>query len=120
MKVRKFMRQTTFGLFILILLSPAMACTQLPAVVAFIAINDQNNDRALNSNEWLNARGDINLAIDFKLNNLADFEHLDHDGNGKIEARELGFERVRYVQNPCERYQVRSQFKLQHTMGFVY
>lgn len=106
----------------LLFFSPALlACTQLPAATAFIVINDKDGDRALDLNEWLFAHSDENFQINFLLNNKDEFANLDRNQNNKIEPREIGFEKVRYLQNPCDKYQmrVRAQMKQGHAMGFV-
>lgn len=95
------MTKTTVCVSFLLFSSPVMACTTLPATLAFIVINDQNGDRALNEQEWLNAHISDNLELAFELNQQADFSTFDRNGNGKIEAREIGFENVRYRQDPC-------------------
>lgn len=107
----------------LLFFSPALfACTQLPAVTAFIVINDRDGDRALNLNEWLNARSDENFIIDFTLNNQEEFINFDRNRNNKIEPREIGFDRVHYIQNPCDKHQMRLRARLQQgrTIGFVH
>lgn len=79
-----------------------LACTQLPAATAFIVINDTNQDRNLDLGEWMNARHDDNLQLNFELGNPKDFLLMDHNQNGYIEVREIGFKNVQYKQSPCE------------------
>lgn len=78
------------------------ACSQLPATTAFIVINDKDGDLMLNQQEWLHARLVQNLKTNFKLNDLYEFFRLDYDGNLLIEAREIGFHNVVYLQEPCQ------------------
>ena len=74
-------------------------------VAAFVVLNDQDGDRALNLTEWLAASTGDNLIASFKLNAPEEFALYDIDHNGVVEARELGFNSVRYRTDPCERIQ---------------
>lgn len=95
------MNKTTICVSLLLFTPSAFACSQLPATAAFIVLNDKNDDRALNSEEWLHAQSHENLIFDFQLNQISDFAAFDRDKNGKIEAREIGFDSVHYLHNPC-------------------
>lgn len=98
----------------LFLLTPAVwACSYVPAAVAFVVINDKDGDKALNEQEWLNAHTDGNFVMDFPLNRVDEFTVFDRDDNGKVNAPEIGFERIHYQRNPCERYQSRVRARLQ-------
>ena len=83
----------------------ADACSRMQPVAAFIMLNDQDSDRALNLTEWLAAGTGENLIASFKLNAPEEFAIYDIDRNGVVEARELGFNSVRYRLDPCLRIQ---------------
>lgn len=83
----------------------ADACSRMQPVAAFIMLNDQDGDRALNLTEWLAAGTGENLIASFKLNDPEEFAIYDIDRNGVVEARELGFNSVHYRTDPCLRIQ---------------
>lgn len=81
----------------------AAACSQMQPVAAFIMLNDHDGDRALNLAEWEEADASGNLIVSFALNDPEEFSAYDIDSNGVVEARELGFNSVRYRVEPCSR-----------------
>lgn len=83
----------------------ADACARMQPVAAFVVLNDQDGDRALNLTEWLAASTGDNLIASFKLNDPEEFALYDIDHNGVVEARELGFNSVHYRTDPCLRIQ---------------
>ncbi|XXQ69355.1 hypothetical protein ACKLNO_05700 [Neisseriaceae bacterium B1] len=115
------MTKTTVCASLLFFSPTLLACTQLPAATAFIVINDKDGDRTLNFDEWITAHSDENFEIDFFLNNKEEFVLFDRNLNGKIEPREIGFDKVRYLQNPCDKYQMRVRARMNqgHAMGFI-
>ena len=50
----------------------ADACARMQPVAAFVVLNDQDGDRALNLTEWLAASTGDNLIASFKLNDPED------------------------------------------------
>ncbi|MDO4433800.1 MAG: hypothetical protein Q4B82_04385 [Alysiella sp.] len=97
------MTRHTFCFTLLFLSSYTLACTYLPATAAFIIINDRNNDRVLDWEEWQVANISDNLALNFPLGDEATFKYMDKNQDQRIEAPEMGFGQVHYLQNPCER-----------------
>ena len=53
----------------------ADACARMQPVAAFVVLNDQDGDRALNLTEWLAASTGDNLIASFKLNDPEEFAH---------------------------------------------
>lgn len=81
-----------------------LACTQLPATTAFIVFNDKDGDLMLNQQEWQHAHLDKTMKTTFKMNDLDDFFRLDYDENWLVEAREIGFNNVIYLEQPCRKH----------------
>lgn len=97
---------------------PALACSQMQPTAAFITINDANRDGGLNLEEWMQAQTGGNLETDFILRDEAEFRRLDFNGDGHLQAREIGFRSVRYIEQPCARFEA---MRKQHaTKGFMH
>lgn len=95
---------------------PVLACTQMQPTAAFITINDADRDSVLSMEEWMQAQTGSNLETDFIMRDEEEFRRLDYNRNNRLEAPEIGFRSVRYVESPCARFEVRRR---QHTLGLV-
>ena len=103
------MSKTTGLVFIALTSMPiwAWACSQAQPTAAFILRNDNDSDQKLNLTEWLNAKTGHNLIASFKVGDPQEFARFDANKDGYIETRELGFDAVRYREEPCSRVQAR-------------
>lgn len=92
---------------------PLFACSQIQPTAAFIAINDGDRDNVLNLQEWMQAHTGGNLEVDFVMGDESEFSRLDYNRNGSLEAREIGFRAVRYIESPCRKFEAlrRQHFK---------
>lgn len=95
-----------------------LACSQMQPVAAFVFKNDKNSDRALNLNEWINAQAGNNLVVAFQLQDPNEFMRFDINRDGVVEARELGFDSVHYVEAPCSRVESRMFQQKMGATGF--
>lgn len=87
--------------------TPALACSQLPAFGVFVAQNDKNQDYQLSKKEFLQAKVDGNLRIQFKLNHRG-FRKLDKNRDGFISWDEPnGNLMVSYKRAPCADWEER-------------
>lgn len=99
----------TVCLTLLCLPLPLWACSQMQPTAAFIVINDADRNGSLDMGEWLGAQTGGNLETDFELGGEDEFLRLDYNRNGKLEAREIGFRSVRYIEAPCARFEAARQ-----------
>lgn len=93
--------------------TPAWACSQLPAFVVWVGMNDGNQDGALSQKEFLRAKKDDNLVLKLKLNKRT-FRKLDRNKNGLLERSDQEWYRfVEYKRAPCADWEEKMQQMLQ-------
>lgn len=95
------------------------ACSQAHPVTAFIARNDLNGNASLDKEEWLRAQAGKNLQTTFEQGSPQLFEQLDKDQNGELTAREIGFQAVQYISEPCTRWNERIRLHRHGSIGSV-
>lgn len=112
--------RTTLCLTLFALPLPLWACSQMQPTAAFVVINDADRNGALDLDEWRNAQTGGNLETDFALRDEEEFYRLDYNRNNRLEAREIGFRAVRYIEAPCARFEAVRQKHLNRSSNLVH